>query len=188
MKPTPLQSMLWELRHSPKRLGRSGIAGIVLLALAASIALTRLPSAHSRLGDLHQTTTTLHERLQRAAGSFDDKARAPDEQLSSFYAAFPARGAAPDLLGRIYDTAARHGVTLSQGEYRAKRETGSLLTRYQITLPVNGHYLKVRDFLGDSLRQNPFLALDNVTVQRARINDPVVEARILLTLYLLEGS
>jgi hypothetical protein len=164
-----------------------GLVGIALLLLALTVALARLPSAHSRLGDLQQTTATLHERLQRAAGSFDDTARTPEEQLANFYSAFPARGAAPDLLGRIYETAARHGVTLSQGEYRPKRESGSLLTRYQITLPVNGHYLKVRDFLGESLRKNPFLALDNITVQRAKINDPVVEARIQLTLYLIEG-
>lgn len=188
MKWIPPQAMLWELRQSPRRLGRAGFAGIALLLLAAAVALARLPSAHSRLGDLQQTSTTLHQRLQRAAGSFDDKARTPEEQLANFYAAFPARGMAPDLLGRLYDTAARHGVTLTQGEYRAKREAGSALVRYQISLPVNGHYLKVRDFLGDALRHNPFLALDNVTVQRARINDPVVEARIALTLYLVEGS
>jgi len=188
VKAFSLQALLWELRQSPRWLGRAGFAGIGLLLLAVTIALVRLPSAHDRLGDLQQTTATLHERLQRAAGSFDDKARTPEEQLANFYAAFPARGAAPDLLGRIYATAARHGVTLSQGEYRPKRESGSLLTRYQITLPVNGHYLKVRDFLGESLRKNPFLALDHITVQRAKINDPMVEARIQLTLYLIEGS
>lgn len=182
------QAMWWALRQSPRRLGRTGLAGVALLLLAVSIALVRLPSAYGRLGHLQQTTVTLHERLQRAAGSFDDNARTPEEQLANFYAAFPLREVAPDLLGRLYETAARHGVTLSKGEYRPKRESGSLLTRYQITLPVNGHYLKVRAFLGESLRKNPFLALDNVTVQRAKINDPVVDARIQLTLYLIEGS
>jgi len=182
------RALLWVLRHSPTWLGRSGVIGIGLLVLALAVGMARIPAGQERLRHLQKSSVSLHERLQRAAGSFDDAARSPEEQLGNFYAAFPVTRTAPDLLGRIFDAASRHGVTLAQGEYRVKRESGSLLTRYQISLPVTGHYLKVREFLGEALKQNPFLALDNVGFQRGKINEPVIEARIQLSLYLIEAS
>jgi Tfp pilus assembly protein PilO len=188
MKSAELQNLMWRAKQCPRYLGRTGLAGLALLVLALGWAGNRLPDGYARLSDLQRNTASLHERLQRVAGSFDNAALTPQEQLTNFYSAFPDRRTVSDHLEGLYRTAAVHGVTLSQGEYRAKRESEGMLVRYQIALPVSGHYLSVRKFLNESLKLNPFLALDNVSVQRNKINDTTVEARLQLTLYLIEGS
>jgi Tfp pilus assembly protein PilO len=178
---------LWSLHHGRRQAGTTGLAGLALILFAALFYWMLVPSAQARLAELRQATATLHERLQRAAGSFDDAASTPEEQLGNFYGAFPAIETAPDLLGKIYRAAERRGLTLMQGEYRAKPERSGLLTRYQIMLPVSGPYLQVREFLAEVLRQIPFIALDNVSFQREKIGETIVEARINLTLYLEEA-
>lgn len=178
------QRVPWFLDHVRRRAGAAGLAGLVLILSAVSFYWALVPAELARLAELRLATATLHERLQRAAGSFDDDASTPEEQLGNFYNAFPAIGTAPDLLDRIYRAAERRGLTLMQGEYRARAERSGLLTRYQITLPVNGPYLQVREFLAEVLRQIPFIALDNVSFQREKIGETAVEARINLTLYL----
>jgi Tfp pilus assembly protein PilO len=174
----------WLLRHGRRRMGSAGVAGLLLIVLAAVCYGALVPPAQARLAELRNATATLHERLHRAAGSFDDSARTPEEQLANFYGAFPAIETAPDLLDKIYRAAAHRGLTLMQGEYRTKHERSSLLTRYQIALPVTGPYTQVREFIAEVLRKIPFVALDNVSFQRERIGEPVVEARINMTLYL----
>jgi Tfp pilus assembly protein PilO len=188
MNAVSLRKIAWWLRHGRRTAGPVGLAGLALLLGAVLFYVATVPSSQARLTELRQATASLHERLQRAAGSFDDFARTPEEQLANFYGAFPAIGATPDLLDKIYRAAARRGLTLQQGEYRTKRDRSSLLTRYQISLPVSGPYLQVREFLADVLRQIPFLALDNVSFQREKIGESVVEARVNFTLYLGEGS
>jgi Tfp pilus assembly protein PilO len=180
--------LLWWLRYVRKQAGRAGLVGLGLLVFAAAFYAATVSPAQARLAELRQATATLHERLQRAAGSFDDAARTPEEQLGNFYGAFPSAAAAPDLLDKIYRAAARRGLALAQGEYRLRRERSGLLMRYQIMLPVSGPYLQVREFLGDVLKQIPFLALDNVSFQREKIGETAVEARISMTLYIAEAS
>jgi Tfp pilus assembly protein PilO len=184
---TAAKKAFWLLRHGRRQAGATGLAGLALILIAALFYGTQVPFAEARLAGLRQATATLHERLQRAAGSFDDAASTPEEQLDNFYGAFPAIETAPDLLDKIYRAAERRGLTLMQGEYRAKHERSSLLTRYQIMLPVSGPYLQVREFLAEVLKQIPFIALDNVSFQRDKIGEAIVEARINLTLYLEEA-
>ena len=176
---------LWEIRHSPSRFGFVGFVGIALIGVAIVFAAVRLPWAYNRLATLEQSSATLQQRLQRATGSFDDAARSPAEQLGEFYGAFPQGRNVANLLDALYQSAGKHGITLYQGEYRAKQERESPLIRYQITLPVSGHYLRLREFVREALTRVPFLALDNISVARGKINEPVVEARVQFTLYMI---
>lgn len=183
-----LRRLFWHLAHAGRQAGPVGLAGVGLLLGAILFSGVLLPGAHARLDELQRTSAGLHERLERAAGSFDDGALAPDEQLANFYGAFPALDAAPDLLGKIYQAAGRHGLDLPHGEYRVKRERTGGLLRYQVILPVHGTYTQVRDFLAEVLKQIPFAALDHVSFERETIGQTRVEARISLTLYLGEGA
>jgi hypothetical protein len=183
-----LRKLRWQLTQAGRQAGALGLTGIALLAGALLYAGASLPGAHARLAELERTTAGLHERLQRAAGSFDDAAFGPDEQLANFYGAFPTLAAAPDLLATIYQAAERRGLSLLHGEYRVKRERSGGLLHYQVTLPVQGSYTQVRDFLAEVLQQIPFAALDHVSFEREAIGQAQVEARIGLTLYLGEGA
>jgi len=182
------KKLLWYARHGVRRLGPVGLAGVGFAVVGLALYAALVAPSQARLGELKQATATLHERLQRAAGSFSDARRTPEEQLANFYNSFPGMQSAPDLLGKIYKSAERRGLTLQQGEYKPARERLGLLTRYQITLPVKGPYLQVREFLGAVLKDIPFIALDNVSFQRERIGEPAVEAKIQLTLYVGETS
>jgi len=179
---------LWQARRGWCQAGAVGLAGLALVLAGVALYGSVVQRSHARLLELRQASANLHERLDRAAGSFNDRARTPEEQLTDFYGSFPPMQAAPELLRKIYRAAERRGLVLSQGEYKAVRERTGMLTRYQVVLPVKGPYLPVREFLTSVMREIPFIALDNVSFQRERIGEGAVEAKIHLTLYIVEGS
>jgi hypothetical protein len=58
------------------------------------------------------------------------------------------------------------------------------LVRYRIALPVRGGYPQIRQFLELAHRALPSLAVEAVSLQRHRIDDSEIEARLSLILYL----
>lgn len=108
----------------------------------------------------------------------------PTEQLASFYKFFPAQTTAPQWLNKIYSAARRHGLQLAQGDYHATQENTGRLLRYQITLPVKGSYSQLRHFIDTVLSDIPHLALNNISFERQKIGEGLIEGKIKFTLYL----
>jgi hypothetical protein len=162
----------------------AGLAGVALILLTLVFHVLLVRPSVAQLDALQRESVTLHERLNRAASSLDDPARAPAEQLASYYSAFPNFSLAPELLRTIYRAADRRGLSLDEGEYEVSRERDGRLVRYRIVLPIRGPYPDVRAFIASALKEIPFLSLDNVAFEREHIEDAIVTARIRLTLYL----
>lgn len=112
----------------------------------------------------------------------------PRRQLTEFYRQFPTKESAPDWLAKIEAAAEKHRLQLLEGDYRLANEPSARLTRYQITLPLNGAYPDIRGFLKEVLSEVPAVALDNVSFERRKIGDSTVTATIKMTLYLRRTS
>ena len=154
---------------------------LVLAGLGAQLAL--LP-ARARLDqDVEQA-----RRLARMPAPVAPPAAAPppssDQNLQHFYATLGDRRGVERQLKDVFALAAKHGLSLSQGEYRSAQDRNAKLTTYQVNLPVKGSYGAILGFALDVLRAMPHASLDDVAFRRDAIGDSGVEARLRLTFYL----
>jgi hypothetical protein len=114
-------------------------------------------------------------------------AQAPDN-LAAFYAALGERGSAEQQVKTLFALAAKSGLVLRQGEYKAGYDRNAHVYTYQVNLPVKGSYASIWQFAMAALRAIPFASLDEITFHRDAIGDATVEARLRLTLYLRDGT
>lgn len=180
MNKAKLLQLNWHIRTGLKRLGFVGVVGIGLWVFVLTYYVSVLRPAASRLEDMQGQAASL-DKLTHAAGG---KSASVVEQLSAFHEFFPKSKRSPELLAKVYAAAARQGVSLGQGEYRVARDQGGNLLRYEVNLPVRAEYFQIRQFLTQVLAEIPNASLDNVSFQRQRIVDPVVESQIKLTFFM----
>ena len=107
-----------------------------------------------------------------------------DQNLQQFYATLGQPRQVERQLKEVFALAARHGLSLQQGEYRSNVERPARLSTYQVNLPVKGSYGAIWAFAMDVLRALPHASLDDVAFRRDTIGQDGVEARLRLTFYL----
>jgi hypothetical protein len=107
-----------------------------------------------------------------------------NQNLAAFYEVLGEQRYAEQQVKLLFDLAAKSGLVLSQGEYKAGYDKASQVATYQIVLPVKGQYNAIWQFSMQALRAMPFAALDEISLRRDAIADPAVEARLRFTLYL----
>ena len=166
------------------RLSREGTVGLGLLALCLTFYFSALRPTQVRLDQLHASMATAHANLRNTASTMRVDQDTPAEQLVTYYKFFPSQTSTPVWLEKIYQAAQEQNIHLEQGEYRTNRDKAGKLVRYQITLPVKGSYLQLRNFLAAVLTAVPIASLDHISFERQKIGDEVVEAKVKLTLYL----
>jgi hypothetical protein len=106
------------------------------------------------------------------------------DNLDAFYAALGPRRYAEQQVKTLFTLAGKNGLSLSQGEYKTGYDRNARVTTYQVNLPVKGSYGAIWQFAMGALRAIPFASLDDISFRRDGIQDPAVEARLRLTLYL----
>lgn len=169
--------------------------GVVFLACAVGLAWI----LHADAGLDAERDALLAERAAHqapsAAGAAAPSAQAalpapvpPSvDNLDAFYAALGPRRYAEQQVRTLFALAAKNGLALSQGEYKAGYDRNARVTTYQVNLPVKGGYGAIWQFAMGALREIPFASLDDISFRRDGIQDPSVEARLRLTLYLKDA-
>lgn len=161
--------------------------GALLLALALALVAAAAALHAGMVAPLRAQLAAI-EREAHAAERQARRSRneAPELQLEAFYAQFPSSDVVPSHLAKLFTIAQSHGLTLRQGEYRLLRDRDARLARYQIVLPVQGSYVKVRRFASAALAAMPTAALEQIAFERKRIGDGQIDAQLRFTLYLLD--
>jgi hypothetical protein len=188
MKTASFGLILLRLRLAVRANALLAGAALALLACLAALAWT----VHET-GQLDAEREALKLAAARSAGlrsSLPSPAPAaaplsiPPDNLQAFYAALGPRQYAGQQVKTLFALAAKNGLSLSQGEYKSAYDRNARVTTYQINLPVKGSYGAIWQFALGALRAIPFAALDDIGFRRDSIGDPIVEARLRLTLYL----
>ena len=162
-------------------LGWPGVLGVALLLGAAGVYVTVVQDRTARLVELKRESASLKSRIERAAKSGIPETGSVEE-LNKFYGFF--RGMPLTAwLDKLYAAAAAQKLVLEQGEYRLSQDKTGKLSRYQVTLPVKGTYLQIRQFADQALLDVPVAALDDINFKREAIGATQLEARIKFTLY-----
>jgi len=181
-----LNRLHWAWQRVLAAIGWQGTAGMALIATSVSFWMLAVVPANGQVADLRAQAVARLDS-QRRLPPLEQNAD-PASQLRQFYAFFTREQAVESWLARLYDIGDRDGLLLRQAEYQVAQAGGLKLSRYRIVLPVTGTYPQLKHFLATTLAEIPIIALDRVTLHKRKAGDPVVDANLQFTLYLLQES
>lgn len=163
------------------QLGRSGIAGILLLVFAAIFNVSMLtPLEHQverlqiKVDHIQQVSNGQTASATHGAGS--------EEKLAKLYNNLADISEIPDVLATIYAISEASGVTLKQGDYHLTDKGEHL--EYEMLFPLSGGYANLRMFMARCLSEHQAITLDSVNIHRDRVDTPVLSAEVRMTLFL----
>lgn len=163
------------------QLGATGMLALAFIAGAAWVHFDQVDPLEKRKAQLIQQ---LELRNPITPTKPVLQAAMPSAQMAAFYQFFDRAESAIDWLANLHALAKAVGIELQSGDYRLSSGAGRL-DRYQIVLPARGTSAQIRAFADNALTSIPVLSLDQVTFRRKRVSEPVVEADITFSLYLL---
>lgn len=184
MNNTSLAALALRLRLALGAMGAVRCGAIVVILIAAVTLAWLLPQ--------DELQAARHQLAMREASMPPPQAivlTAPvtaNDNLQLFYETLGEKRYAEQQVRTLFALADKAGLSLSQGEYKGAFERNARVHTYQVTLPVKGSYDKVLKFCMMALASIPFASLDEISFKRETIGDPAVEARLRLTLYLLD--
>lgn len=94
----------------------------------------------------------------------------------------PPEAAFPDTLGVLARAAQDAGLAFDEGSYQVARQAQGTVVRYEITMPLHGTYPQLRGFLSALATALPGLAVDNVQLQRRKLDEAALDARLRLAI------
>ena len=173
-----MKQVIWEgrrlLSHSWFAIVALGLGAL----LAASITGLLLVPAERRLAAINQEFSARQEEMRRQPQTNQKEAT-----LADVYARFPSQKDVPKWLSQIFTAARDMNVDLEIGQYNYEKERGTLLSRYQIELPVNAPYPTVRALIARLMNEMPFAALDDLAMTKELPEDEAVEATMRLSIF-----
>ena len=170
------------LRRAFHHLAWPGVLGVALALVALLVTLSVVQTKTTRLAELKRESASLKTRIEQAAKSGIPETGS-QEELARFYDFF-ADTHLTEWLNKLYAAAAAQKLVLEQGEYRITPDKSGKLARYQITLPVKGSYVQIRQFVAQALADVPVAALEDINFKRETIGATQLQARIKFTLFL----
>ena len=106
-----------------------------------------------------------------------------EEKIENFYKKFPNVALVPEKLKKIYQAAELNGLSLEVGEYSLLHNETDRLSRYRVSLPVKGNFQSILAFMDKVLTDQSSDAIESVNFKRPKIEDALVEAKLVFILY-----
>ena len=179
-----MNTWMWTAKRMIDQAGWMGVVGLSLLVFSATFYLTAVMPDREHITELQEKSASLRQRAQTALAQggirTTDNAQS---QLETFYRFFPASENRNADLARIYKAAAHQSLILETGEYRYVSDTNNKLSRYQITLPIKGSYMQIRNFVNEVLTKVPSASVEDISFKRENIGSPTLDARIKLVIF-----
>lgn len=173
------------LHEAVLRLGRVGMAAVLVAVLALAVALAVVLPQWQMVRELRASEADASVQVKRLErGELKVQAKPEQQVLDDLRQQLPGQPQASELIERLYHLASAEHISLARGEYALGIDPKTQLARYQIVLPVRGSYPQIRGFLKGLLKQLPTLVLEDLELQRKRIGDSELNARLRMTLYL----
>jgi hypothetical protein len=164
-----------------RRIGHSGIAGMVLaiagLALAASLpALKR---------DTRDTVASAAARVQAARQriQLQPVVVSQAEAVRTYIDAFPPLGQNAADVAHIFAAAELRHLALPKGEYQLKAEPNAPFVTYTATFPIHGDYDALKGFSADVLTALPHVAMDELRISRDTAGTTTLDAVVRFTFF-----
>lgn len=183
-----LQNPQLARRRWLRQFGWPGMVGIGLLVMCGAMYFSAIQPTQASLEEARRNAISMQERVKLAANGLNHSQLTPVEQLAEFYRVFPDEKNLQPWLEKIFIVAQGSGVRLDQGEYKVTRDRVGKLMRFQVTLPIRSEYPQIRKFLSSLRSEIPIIAVEHLEFERQKIGESVVEAKIILALYLVQAT
>lgn len=161
-------------------------AGLMLIAGAAAIRLNHTAPLQARVAELRRDLANQAKPAVVRRRDIVATDMPPDASgLHSLYRRYPSKKNIANCLRIVYREAEAQGLLLAEGSYQLVPIKGTSLAAYQMSLPVKGSYVQVRQFVAQLLHALPAAAVDELQFSRDAITNAQLEAKIRVTLYLV---
>ena len=184
------QYLGWLLRRFAKAAGLWGILAIVIAVAVVITFSTKKADIQQQINALETNMATKQTPTSETSAIETPLVQqASSQTLSEFYQTFPTALSIPDTLSQLNALATKQQLLLNSGDYKlnkiaAKNNAGTrVLTQYEMVLPVEGSYNKVRAFISSILSNLPSVAIADIQIERESTLSPSVDARLVLILY-----
>lgn len=154
-----------QLLKSWRSLGWPGLLGLAALLLAAVLELGLAGPWSAQQQDLQAEAARLQQRA-RAQRVRQAQARA-EVTPQQWQQALPGPELRQQRLAELLEAGVRAGLVSARTEHRLSIDADAGLERLRVTMPLQGGYAQLRDFIEAALRQDPALSLDGLKLRRA---------------------
>jgi Tfp pilus assembly protein PilO len=168
-----------QLGYRFSQLGLVGTTGLILLIAALIAWFTLIQSEEKELVRLGEGLEALRKQEAVKNSLPSNPILSKEEQLAIFYKGFPDELQVPDLLKEVFQAAKTHDLNFETAEYSLIQTGAERLIRYRVALPVKGAFKPMLDFMDAVLKQNGAIALENASFKRDKVDDAVVEAKLV---------
>ncbi len=185
----------WMLRAFAKKVGLWGLVALCVIVISSIMYYSGLTKIQQEIDSLERTIA--EKEIQSDEPTEINAPMLPNnslQTLGAFYQTFPTALSIPDTLAKLNALANQHQLTLNSGDYKlnkvSKTETSEpqILTQYEMLLPIEGSYPKVRGFIADVLSSLSSVAVTDIQMKRENTQSPTVEARLQMILYVREDA
>jgi hypothetical protein len=180
------------LTQGLSRLGLAGALGLALLAACGWAQWSWLPAQQEAAARLASDARYLRHALQETAltppaSSQPAAFSTPDQAWQALWQQLPQAERRVALQGAVLKAAREQGVQVQSVQYQGQRQNwadqgGETLWRQRMTMPVQGRYVDLRNWLGQLLRE-PSLSVDALSVQREGVQSEAVVAQVSVSLW-----
>lgn len=182
LTPAALRRLLQRVRPLRLALGALGGPGVLaaLCLLAAGVlALQLTPRWQAEADELAVQQAALRRTLRAQAAA----APAGTQTPAAFLAALPPSSERQQRLADLLEIGLRLGLVAQRSEQRLSVDAGTGLERLRVSMPVQGSYAQLRQYLGAALAHDTALSLDSLQVRRAQRESPELQAELVWTLH-----
>lgn len=170
------------LMHRLEQMGAVGLLGLVLIVAAVLTWFTLVQGEGKEVLKLNQGLEALRKQEAAKSSLPSNPILSQEEQLELFYKNFPDELQVPDLLKQVFEAATKSELTLETAEYSLVKTGSERLVRYRVALPVKGSFKQMLNFMDGVLKQNGAIALENASFKRDKVDDAVVEAKLVFAI------
>ena len=178
LTPAALRGQGRRLWRSLCALGRPGALAALCLVLTAVLALQLTPRWQAQADELAVQQAELRRSL-RTRGALTAHADTPAALLASLPPAVERQRRLADLL----EMGLRLGLVQERSEQRLSVDEQTGLERLRISMPVQGSYAQLRQYLGAALAHDPALSLDGLRLRRPQREAQILQADLVWTLH-----
>lgn len=181
MAATYLTRLRWHAARLARALGPAGLLGAALVAVAALGVVLVLGPTRAQVARVEaEADATARAELRRPAPAPVTSAA---DRLANFESGFVDEREIPGALARLLQNASKQRLRIDQAEFKLTSESGQPLQRYAIALPARGDYRSLRRFVEEALREQPGLAMEELSLRRAEPRAAALDAQIGLVLF-----
>ena len=165
--------------HALKAWGWPGAASLALLAVAGGAAGYE---AYCR-GLQRQASVQVRQLEVRLRALAKAPVVAPASTRAGWLASLPVSEARQRRLADLLEAAIREGLNATHTEYQLGVDQAAGLERLRITMPIQGSYAQIRQFVGTALAHDPALSLDSLRLSRSSPQGSQIEAELVWSVH-----